>query len=315
MQALQPIAQRHVARRSSKTAARHTWPRVDGAPVGTRSAGGAFSFYPTKNLGALGDGGAVITNDRDRSPSASGASATAARAIATSTPRPASTAVSTICRRARAAAPGADRSLLSRCDRPPRAAGARGPSVSRRLPWPSRGLPRAQSKGASRSRRMTAVTCTICSWCARAERDALQAHLRASGVGDADPLSRAAAAPACVRRSRDGATARPVVPRARAGNPVAAAPSATDRRRRRPGIDRGRRISEGTYPRVKALITGGAGFIGSHLAERLLDARPRGDRSRQPVDRLDRQHRAPQGTPAASRTRSIRSPTSRCSPS
>jgi len=34
-----------------------------GQPVGTFGAAGGFSFYPTKNLGALGDGGAIITGD------------------------------------------------------------------------------------------------------------------------------------------------------------------------------------------------------------------------------------------------------------
>jgi dTDP-4-amino-4,6-dideoxygalactose transaminase len=35
----------------------------EGTPVGSFGAAGAFSFYPTKNLGALGDGGAIATND------------------------------------------------------------------------------------------------------------------------------------------------------------------------------------------------------------------------------------------------------------
>jgi dTDP-3-amino-3,4,6-trideoxy-alpha-D-glucose transaminase len=36
----------------------------EGRPVGSIGAAGSLSFYPTKNLGALGDGGAVLTNDR-----------------------------------------------------------------------------------------------------------------------------------------------------------------------------------------------------------------------------------------------------------
>jgi dTDP-3-amino-3,4,6-trideoxy-alpha-D-glucose transaminase len=36
-----------------------------GRPVGIESVAAAWSFYPTKNLGALGDGGAITTNDAE----------------------------------------------------------------------------------------------------------------------------------------------------------------------------------------------------------------------------------------------------------
>lgn len=40
--------------------------KVQGQCVGTFGECNAFSFYPTKNLGALGDGGAVVTSDPQR---------------------------------------------------------------------------------------------------------------------------------------------------------------------------------------------------------------------------------------------------------
>ena len=62
MRPLERIAQRHDLAIVEDCCQAHG-ATADGRPVGTIGIAGAFSFYPTKNLGALGDGGAVVTND------------------------------------------------------------------------------------------------------------------------------------------------------------------------------------------------------------------------------------------------------------
>lgn len=64
MTALAEIAQRHGAAIVEDCAQAHG-AKISGRKVGSIGDCGAFSFYPTKNLGAFGDGGAVVTNHTD----------------------------------------------------------------------------------------------------------------------------------------------------------------------------------------------------------------------------------------------------------
>lgn len=62
MQRVLEIAKRHELKVVEDCAQAHG-AGIAGQMVGTFGDAAAFSFYPTKNLGALGDGGAVVTND------------------------------------------------------------------------------------------------------------------------------------------------------------------------------------------------------------------------------------------------------------
>ncbi len=62
MDALSAIAARHDLAMIEDCCQAHL-ATAGGRPVGSFGVAAAYSFYPTKNLGALGDGGAITTND------------------------------------------------------------------------------------------------------------------------------------------------------------------------------------------------------------------------------------------------------------
>lgn len=64
MHLLKNIARKHNLKLIDDAAQAHG-SIYDGAKVGSLCDASAFSFYPTKNLGCIGDGGAVTTNDEE----------------------------------------------------------------------------------------------------------------------------------------------------------------------------------------------------------------------------------------------------------
>ena len=231
MRALERVAARHDLAIVEDACQAHL-ATADGRPVGTIGVAGAFSFYPTKNLGALGDGGAVVTGD----------AALAARIKRlrnggqTSRYHHEEAGVNSRLDELQAAILRARLPYLPRLDRAP-ARHCR--AVSRRAGQ------RRRRRAAVNSTPGTSITCFPC--CAPT-RDALQAHLDGAGRRDADSLPGPDSAAA-------GARARPSRPSVRLPNrvcaevAVAAAVSVAGRRGGPTVVGRGRLVvSTGLRP-------------------------------------------------------------------
>ena len=102
MTAIRRIARRHGLLVIEDAAQAHGAER-DGVRAGAFGDIGCFSFYPGKNLGACGEGGAVDDRATPRSPSGSARCATGARRASTTTSGTASTTAWTGCRAPRSA--------------------------------------------------------------------------------------------------------------------------------------------------------------------------------------------------------------------